>query len=684
MDAADNSDQQDSEHKAEQSLLWLEEIEGEQALDWVKRQNAETLQVLTSDPRYQQYEREALEILTAADRITYGTLRGDFVYNFWRDPQHVRGIWRRMPREQYRQKSKEWELLLDVDQLAKEEEENWIYKGVDCLAPDHDRCLVELAPGGTDSAVYREFDLPSRSFVQGGFSVPQAKSNLCWEDRDHLLIATDWGPGSLNSSGYARILKRWQRGTPLSAAETVLETGEDETFVYPVNLKHNGRQSCFVMRGHDFYHFTFYLVTAEGTLQQLPLPQKCSLSSLFRDQLLVELKEDWRDFSAGALVSFSLSEFARTGELADILSVYDPGQSGTISQVRSARDAVYVTGIEHVSSQIREFKLADNAWQGRVLPWGEGDVISISSSDSSSNDLLMSRDGFLQPGSLYYVNFQEETETLLQSTPARFDTKGLTVKKSFAVSRDGTKVPYFLVHREEIPLDHSTPVLQYGYGGFEISILPHYSPLMGKLWLEKGGAYVLANIRGGGEYGPRWHEAALQENRQRAYDDFFAVAEAVQHQGVSSPEHYGAMGRSNGGLLMGVTLTQRPDLFNAIVCGVPLLDMKRFNKLLAGASWMAEYGNPDLPEQWEFISRYSPLQNLKPGQSYPRVYFFTSTKDDRVHPGHARKMAARMDQLGYNYFYYENIEGGHKGTANQQQEAMHSALEYLYLIRQLS
>ena len=676
--------QQPSTGDAEQSLLWLEEIEGEAALKWVKQQNAETLQTLTSDPRFEQYQREALEILTASDRITYGTLRGEFVFNFWRDQQHVRGIWRRMSLDQYQQRSKQWELLLDVDRLATEEGENWIYKGVDCLGPDFERCLVELAPGGTDSAVYREFDLPSKSFVQGGFEVPLAKSNLCWEDRDHLLIATDWGEGSLNTSGYARILKRWKRGTPLSAAETLLETDVDETFIYPVNLQHGSRQACFVLRGHDFYHFTSYLVTSNGSLKQLPLPQKCSLSGLFQDQALIELKEDWRDFRAGALVSFSLTEFEKTGEISQVHTVFDPGLTGTISQARCARDAVYLTGIEHVSSQIREFRFTDGQWQGRLIPWGQEDVISISSSDSNSNHLLMSRDGFLQPGSLYYVNFQNDSEVLLQSTPARFDAEGLKVEKQFADSRDGTKVPYFIVSRKDVSLDHSTPVLQYGYGGFEISILPHYSPLLGKLWLEKGGAYVLANIRGGGEYGPRWHDAALLENRQRAYDDFFAVAEAVQNRGLSSPRHYGAMGRSNGGLLMGVALTQRPELFNAIVCGVPLLDMKRFNKLLAGASWMAEYGNPDLPEQWEFISKYSPLQNLKPGQAYPRVYFFTSTKDDRVHPGHARKMAARMDQLGYEYYYYENIEGGHKGTANQQQEAMQNALEYLYLIRQLS
>ncbi|WP_299463234.1 prolyl oligopeptidase family serine peptidase [uncultured Gimesia sp.] len=668
----------------EQSLLWLEEIESEAALDWVKQQNATTLKALTSDPRFEQYQQESLQILTASDRITYGTLRGDFVYNFWQDQEHVRGIWRRASLKQFRNQQRQWDVLLDVDQLAKGENENWIYKGVDCLKPDCQRCIIELAPGGTDTAVYREFDISAKSFVKDGFEVPLAKTNLCWENPDQLLIATDWGEGTMNTSGYARILKRWKRGTPLSAAETLLETGMEETFIHPVNLEHAHSQACFVMRGHDFYHFSFYLVTETGTLKQLPLPQKSSLSGLFQDQLLVELKEDWRGFIAGALVSFSLTDFRQTGKINDVLTVFDPGKTGTISQVQCAKDAVYLTGIEHVSTQIREFTFEENKWKGTLIPWGEHDVISISSSDSNSNDLLLSRDGFLQPSSLYYVNFREGIEEQIQSTPARFDTSGLKVEKNFAISPDGMEVPYFLVSRHDTQLDHSTPVLQYGYGGFEISILPHYSPLLGKLWLEKGGAYVLANIRGGGEYGPRWHDAALLENRQRAYDDFFAVAEAVQGRGLSSPKHYGAMGRSNGGLLMGVAFTQRPELFNAIVCGVPLLDMKRFNKLLAGASWMAEYGNPDLPEHWAYLQKYSPLQNLKPGQAYPKVYFFTSTKDDRVHPGHARKMAARMAQMGYDFYYYENIEGGHKGTANQKQEAMLSSLEYLYLMQQLA
>ncbi len=513
-----------SDNDTEQSLLWLEEIEGEKALGWVKQQNERTLQALTSDPRFDGVqEREAFQILTASDRITSGTFRGDFVYNFWRDQDHKRGIWRRTSIKQFRKQKPDWEILLDVDQLAKTEKENWIYKGVDCLGPEFKRCLVELAPGGTDSAVYREYDIPTKLFVKHGFEVPLAKSNLCWEDQDHLLIATDWGAGSMNTSGYARILKRWKRGTPLSSAKTVLETGTEETFIYPVNIEHEQGQTCFVLRGHDFYHFSFYLVTDTGALKQIPLPQKCSISGLFHGQLLAELKQDWNSFKAGSLISFSMSDFQQSGKLDQIVEVFNPGRTGTISQVSCAKDAVYVSGVEHVSSQIREFEFRDQKWIERLIPFGENEVISIHSSDKNSNHLLVSRDGLLQPGSLYYVDFREGIEERIQSTPARFDTSNLKVEKGFAISKDGTDIPYFIVYRRDIQLDHSTPVLQYGYGGFEISILPHYSALMGKLWLEKGGAYVIANIRGGGEYGPRWHDAALLENRQRAYDDFLRL-----------------------------------------------------------------------------------------------------------------------------------------------------------------
>jgi len=691
------SSEKHNSEKLDQSLIWLEAVEDEKALSWVRAQNKATLDELAADPRFEEYKTEAYDILTSSDRITYGTLRGGYVYNFWRDQTHVRGVWRRSDINSYKAGQPQWDVIIDVDALAKTENENWVYKGVDCLAPDYKRCIVELSPGGTDAATYREYDIESRSFVKDGFIVPQAKSSVGWENKDSLLVATDWGVdadgnSSMNTSGYSRILKRWKRGTKLEDATTILTMAADETFVFPVGFYRPEGGANLVMRGHDFYHFSYYAIDKTGALKILPLPKKSSLAGLFKGELLISLKEDWRGFSAGSLISFNLKDFLKTGEVTNVHKVFDPGMSGTIEDVRISRDAVYTVGLEHVSSRIREYDFDGENWTGRATDMGGDmagnmggeDVVSIRSASPDSNDMLMARDGLLTPNSLHFMNFKTGKNKQLQSLPHRFDVAGLMVEKKTAQSKDGTEVPYFLVYKKGTKMNRKTPVLQYGYGGFEISILPHYRGLMGKLWLEKGGAYVIANIRGGGEYGPRWHDAALHENRQRAYEDFFAVAETVQASGLSSPEHYGAIGRSNGGLLMGVSFTQRPDLFGAIICGVPLLDMKRYNKLLAGASWMAEYGNPDKPEEWAYISQYSPLQNLRKDQKYPKVYFFTSTKDDRVHPGHARKMAAKMEAFGHDFYYYENIEGGHKGNANYDQEATMRALEYLYLKRQLS
>ncbi len=671
----------------DKSLMWLEEVEGERALTWVRAQNEATLDTLAKDPLYEEFKQQAYDILTASDRITYGTIRGGYVYNFWRDREHVRGIWRRTTVEDYKTGNSQWEVLLDIDALAAKEGKNWIYKGADCLAPDYNRCLISLSPGGTDATTYREFDIAEKSFVKGGFQVPLSKTSLGWEDRDTLLIATDWGPdangvSSMNSSGYPRIMKRWHRGDGLDMAKSVLEMDAEETFSFPFDFTRPEGKAVFIMRGHDFYHFTYYAVDGNGGLKELPLPKKSSLAGMYKGQILVSLKEDWRGHKSGSLVSFALKDFMETGRISRINPVFNPGMTGTIENVVVARDKVYVVGLEHVSSRIRQNDFDGRVWTGRPVDFGGDDVFSIRSASGDSNDMLMARDSLLTPPSLYFVNFEAGTEIKLQSLPHRFDTSDLVMEKRLATSRDGTKVPYFIVHKKGIKPDGQTPVLQYGYGGFEISILPRYRALRGKLWLERGGAYVIANIRGGGEYGPRWHQAALHENRQRAFDDFFAVAEDVQNSGISSPAHYGADGRSNGGLLMGVSFTQRPDLFNAIICGVPLLDMKRYNKLLAGASWMAEYGNPDT-DDWDYISKYSPLQSLREERTYPWVYFFTSTRDDRVHPGHARKMAAKMAAQGHEFHYYENIEGGHKGNANYDQEAGMRALEYVYLWRQL-
>ncbi|WP_417316880.1 prolyl oligopeptidase family serine peptidase [Emcibacter sp.] len=666
------------------SLMWLEEIQGKKALDWVRGQNSRTLKDITADARFEAFKKEAYDILTARDRLAIGDLMGDYVYNFWQDESHVRGIWRRSPIADYRAGKPDWEILLDVDALAKAEDENWVFKEVNCLAPAYKRCIIELAPGGTDAAVYREFDLKSREFVDGGFVIPLAKSWIDWLDEDTLMVATDWGgEGSMNSSGYPRVLKLLDRGQPLSDATPLMEIGADETFIFPAGVYREEGGASFLLRGHSFFEFSYYVLDKNNIPRQLPVPRKLDLEGMFEGRVIIRIKEDWRGHKAGTLVAFPLQEFLNTGKISTIEEIYDPGESGTIRQVEIGKSSIAVNLLDNVSSRIMTFSPDGGKWAGGVVDMPGEQALTIRSSTYSRDDMLLEKEGPLTPPSLFYVNFREGISEELQSVSVKFDADNLVVKKKFTTSKDGTRVPYFIVHRKGQKLDGKTPVLQYGYGGFDISILPYYSGVLGKLWLEKGGAFVIANIRGGGEYGPRWHQSALFENRQRAYDDFFAVAEAVQASGISSPRHYGAFGRSNGGLLMGVSFTQRPDLFQGIICGVPLLDMKRYNKLLAGASWMGEYGNPDIPEQWDYIRKYSPFQNLKKGAKYPRVYFFTSTLDDRVHPGHARKMAAKMEAYGHPFYYYENIEGGHKGNANHEQEATMRALEYLYLWREL-
>ncbi|MFC7048384.1 prolyl oligopeptidase family serine peptidase [Emcibacter nanhaiensis] len=668
----------------DQSLLWLEEIQGDKALDWVRARNSRTVAEITADPRFDAFKQEAYDILTAEDRLAVGDLQGEYVYNFWQDEAHVRGIWRRSPVAAYRAGKPDWELLLDVDVLAAAEGENWVYKGANCLAPAYRRCIIELAPGGTDAAVYREFDLDTKSFVKGGFDIPLAKSWIDWLDGDILMVATDWGaPDSLNASGYPREMKILARGQKLSEASPLMKIDADETFIFPTGFYREEGGASFLLRGHSFFEFSYYVLDSDNQPRQLPIPRKLDLEGLFEGRVIIRIQEDWRGHKAGSLLAFPLKEFMESGQITTIEEIYDPGDSGTIRQVAIGKSSVVVNLLEDVSSRIRTFSLKDGDWSGSEVEMPGEQVLTLRSSTYSRDDMLLEKEGLLTPPSLYFVNFKEGVSEKLQSVSLKFDTKDLMVEKKFATSKDGTKVPYFLVYRKGVKLDGKTPVLQYGYGGFDISVLPRHKPVLGKLWLEKGGAYVIANIRGGGEYGPRWHEAALFEHRQRAYDDFFAVAEAVQASGISSPRHYGAFGRSNGGLLMGVSFTQRPDLFHGIICGVPLLDMKRYNKLLAGASWMGEYGNPDIPEQWAYIRKYSPFQNLKKDGNYPRVYFFTSTLDDRVHPGHARKMAAKMEAYGQPFFYYENIEGGHKGNANHDQEATMRALEYLYLWREL-
>ena len=670
-------------------FLWLEEVEGKRALEWVEQRNSESLAELQADPRYERFFAQAEALLNAKDRIPYGSIRGPHIYNFWRDAGHVRGIVRRTSLESYRTAEPEWETVLDVDALAKAENENWVYKGIDWLAPGYERCLVKLSRGGTDASVHREFDTLAKRFVEGGFELPEAKSDVAWLDRDTLLVGTNWGEGTLTESGYPRVAKRWKRGTPLAKAETIFEGRHEDISISPRVMDSGEEMLAMIAQSLTFYTGAYHLIGGDGKLQRLPLPKSVDLAGFYSGRILFTLRDAWevagRTFPQGALLAIDVAAVRATGELPRIETIYTPDDRTSIEGVTVSSSGLYVSLLQNVKGRILRFGVdaKSGEWSAEPLPLPDNGTVSLSAANPHSETVLVNYEDHITPDRLSEYDAGANALTLLKSLPARFRADDLQVSQHVARSADGEAVPYFVIHRKGLKLDGSTPTILYGYGGFEISLKPSYSATIGKLWLERGGAYAVANIRGGGEFGPRWHKAALKTNRQRAYDDFIAVSEDLAKRGITSPKRLGISGGSNGGLLVGAIFTQRPDLMNAVVCRVPLLDMLRYTKLLAGASWAAEYGDPEDSVMRAAILKYSPYQNIFPGRKYPKVFIETSTKDDRVHPGHARKMVARMREQGHPVLYFENTEGGHAAGANLKQHARRYALEYVYFSRQL-
>ncbi|MBX3420159.1 MAG: S9 family peptidase [Pirellulaceae bacterium] len=668
----------------EDPYLWLEEVTGQAALDWVRQRNSVTQQKYETD-HFHQLRDDLLAILDSDQRIPQVTKHGTYLYNFWRDNQHERGIWRRTTLEEYRQSQPKWELLLDLDQLAGSENENWVWHSATLLRPNYDRAIINLSRGGADATVSREFDLPSKSFVPDGFYRPEAKGGLDWINRDSVFVYTDFGAGSLTSSGYPRQAKLWRRDQPLAEAELVYEGLDGDMYISAVHDDTPGYERDFVSRTLAFYNNELYLRTDDRQLVKIEVPNSV-IKTVFRDFLLLELREPWtvegQNFQAGSLLVADLNEFLSGKRKFSIL--FQPTDNSSLASFACTRDYILLNILEDVKNRIYVLKPSGNQWQSSPLqgapPMG---TLEISPVDPvESNAYWMTASDFVTPNTLYYGDVDGLPEQLKQ-LPAQFDAANLQVTQHFVTSRDGTRVPYFMVADKQLALDGAHPTLLYGYGGFEISLTPLYNPAVGKAWCSGGGVFVVANIRGGGEYGPRWHQAALKQNRLRAYEDFAAVAQDLIQRGVTSSQRLGIQGGSNGGLLMGNMLANYPQLFSAVVCQVPLLDMRRYHLLLAGASWMAEYGNPDSPGEWEFIRTYSPYQQIRSDQNYPTVLFTTSTRDDRVHPGHARKMMALMETQGHKVWYYENIEGGHGGAANNKQRAYMQALAYMFLRDQL-
>ncbi len=664
---------------------WLEDVTGEKAIEWVKARNVKSQAKLESDPKFNALREDLLAILDSDARIPFVSKHGEYYYNFWRDKKNERGLWRRTTLNEFKMAEPKWELILDLDALGKAENENWVWKGANLLRPDYTRALVTLSRGGADADVTREFDLDKREFVKDGFSRPEAKGSMSWIDLDHVFVMTDFGAGSMTESGYPRIAKKWKRGTPFNSAEVIYEGKIEDMSAGAFHDDSPGYERNFVDRNLAFYNDELYLLDENSKLIKIDAPNSAT-KRVFHQYLAIELRKSWdvggKTYSAGSLLFTNLDAFLKGERKFEM--VFEPSDTTALSSFGFTKDFAFINVLEDVKNRIYVLRPTEKGWVREPLKGAPSlGTVNISSVDSDeSNDFFMTTSNYLNPTTLSLGTIGSEP-TVLKQLPAFFDAKGLSISQHFATSKDGTRIPYFMVAPEGLKSSANNPTLLYGYGGFEIPMQPGYSPAVGRAWVSQGGVYVVANIRGGGEYGPRWHQAALKENRLRCYEDFAAVAQDLYARKVTKADKLGIQGGSNGGLLVGNMVTLYPGLFKAAVCQVPLLDMQRYNKLLAGASWMAEYGNPDDPKQWDYIKSFSPYHNVKPGVKYANVLFTTSTRDDRVHPGHARKMMAKMEEQGHSVLYYENIEGGHGGAANNRQSAFMQAIAYTFLKQQL-
>lgn len=666
-------------HDPEDPYLWLEDVTGERALEWVRAHNGPTVDEFAGD-EFEAMRTAAREVLDTDARIPYVRRRGEYLYNFWRDADNPRGLWRRTTSESYRTDSPQWDVVIDLDALARTDGENWVWGGANVIEPDHTRALISLSRGGSDAVVVREFDMAAREFIGPdgqGFELPEAKTRIGWEDHDTLLVGTDFGADSLTESGYPRMVKRWRRGQDLTQAETVFTGSATDVVVAAGRDRTPGFERTLVSRAIDFFNDEVYELR-DGELLRIDAPTDASVS-VHRQWILIDLRTDWdtgtASYRAGSLLAADYDEFL--AGTAQCSVVFEPDAHTALHHYAWTRDRLVLVTLHDVASRVEIVTPGD--WTRRpvdAVPANTNTVIAAA--DDTGDEIFLDSSGFDRPSRLLHGPVDGPL-TEIKSAPAFFDAEGLTVNQYFATSKDGTAIPYFVVR----PAAATGATLLGGYGGFEVARTPGYDGVLGRLWLARGGTYVLANIRGGGEYGPGWHTQAMRAGRHLVAEDFAAVATDLVNRGITRVDQLGAVGGSNGGLLMGIMLTAYPELFGALVCQVPLLDMRRYHLLLAGASWVAEYGDPDDPQEWEFISKYSPYQNISADAAYPPILITTSTRDDRVHPGHARKMTAALQEAGHRVAYYENIEGGHGGAADNAQAAFKSALSFSFLWRML-
>jgi prolyl oligopeptidase len=677
---------------ADDPYLWLEEIEGERALAWVRAQNELTAQRLTARADYAELHHDALAALNSKSRIPAVEPHGDYLYNLWQDEEHPRGLYRRTTLEEFRGENPTWETVLDVDALAVREGKPWAFGGATWRRPDETRCLILLSPGGGDAGEWREFDAEKKGFVTDGFVVPTAKSRVAWCDADALYVATDFGPGTLTKSGYPRIVKRWARGTPLNAAETLHEAPEESVWALAQRLGSEDNAVHLVTEGTTFWTAKFYQLTPGGVVS-LAIPATANVIEALDGRLVIWLKEDWavngKAFAAGSVIVADPAAL-RGGEGAIDLVVAGAGNV-VVQDVRVGPRGIFVAMLDNVRGRLDRFVEAEGGWRGETISFPANGALEVLSLNEDTGEAWVEYESFTTPPTLYRVAGDGAAVEKVKAQEPTFDGERFEARQFWCTSADGTQVPYFVVGPKGMAFDGRWPVWMFSYGGFENALTPSYSGsyedlhgVYGKLWLERGGVFVLANIRGGGEFGPAWHTATLKENHYKCFEDFEAVARDLVTRKITTSERIGIEGRSNGGLLVTATMLRHPELYGAVVCGNPLVDMQRYHRLLAGASWMAEYGNPDVPEEWAYISRYSPYQKLRDGMKLPPIMFYTTTRDDRVHPGHARKMAAKMTAMGYAVDYYENTEGGHHGSVTSEQLATRVARTFAFLWAELS
>ncbi len=667
--------------------LWLEEVEGEKAMKFVNEQNKITVDKLQKSESYKEIYENCLKMYNATDKIAYPSVNGDYTYNFWKDEKHVRGIWRRTTNESYLSGKPQWETLLDIDAMSEKDGVKWVFAGATPLFPDFNLFLVSLSKGGGDATIIREFDPSKKEFIDGGFALEEeAKGGVSYLSKDLIVVSRGSdNEDDVTTSGYPRKVKLWQRGTRFSKAVTIFEGDKNDVGAWGTVLRDGQDLYACVIKAKTFYSSDVF-VRYKDKMIKLDIPDDSSPSAIISGQAILQLKSDWKvnnkTYTQGSVISLDFKELLLKGN-KKITTIFVPNETSSVSDIASTKNRLMMVLLKDVKSELYNYAFANGKWESKKVNAPDFGSIGLASTDDFSDNYFFTYTNFLTPTTLYVADAGKNTFEKYQSLPAYFDGSTYKVEQFKIKSTDGTLVPYFVVSSKDLKLDGKNPTLLYGYGGFEISLKPNYSGTIGQAWLDKGGVYVLSNIRGGGEFGPKWHQSGLKEKRQNVYDDFHAIAEDLTKRNITSGKHLGIKGGSNGGLLVGVAFTQRPDLYNAVVCQVPLLDMKRYNKLLAGASWMGEYGDPDKEEEWAYIQKYSPYHNLKKDAKYPEVFFYTSTRDDRVHPGHARKMAAKMIDMGYPVMYYENIEGGHGGASTNEQSATAAALEYSYLLTKL-